>query len=460
MNNKIKKLPKNLLGDFRKEQTELIKSRLRLAALLLVICNLVGDIIGMLALQEKATYQMQLTWTWSLLLCLATYFLAGKIRTFRTAQASALLFIVLSLATMTRDSIAYHTPPFDAALGFVFMLFAFSFIFPWSTLKSLLVSLLHFIAFDILLINVPSYIYKGSMISTGVVDYVNGFIALFLSAIVCFAVIKRERERDLENYILFKDVEEKNDQMEKELKLATKVHSKLIPHSTSTNLADIAVTYLPMHYIGGDYAKFHFIDKHKLLFIICDVTGHGVSAALTVNALNTEFERLSKEMKLPSNMFPGEILKSVNMFMLNNFSELNMYMTAFCGLLDFHHLSRKFTYSSYGHPPQYIYHSANPRLEKLAAQTSFLGLPLDDKETYNNEVPFGKNDSILLFTDGVLEARDENGEEYGSDRVEAYISKNRGLDVDVFNNNLLSQVKDFAHNDLRDDLFILNIKTK
>ena len=460
MNNKTKKLPENLLGDFLKEQTTLIKSRLRLAALLLVICNLAGDIIGMLALQEKVTYQMQLTWTWSFLICLATYFLAGKIRTFKAAQISALFFIVLVLVTMTRDSIAYQIPPFDSAMGFIFMLFAFSFVFPWSVLKSLLVSLLHFIAFGTLLACIPQYVYNGAVIKTGVIDYINGFIMLFLSAVVSLVVIKRERERDLENYILLKDVEEKNDQMEKELKLATKVHSKLIPHSTSTNLADIAVTYVPMHYIGGDYAKFHVYDKHKLLFIICDVTGHGVSAALTVNALNTEFERLAKEMKLPSDILPGEILKAVNTFMLNNFSELNMYMTAFCGLLDFHHLSRKFTYSSYGHPPQYIYHSANPKLEKLAAQTSFLGLPLDDQKTYNNEVPFGKNDSILLFTDGLIEARDLKGDEYGADRVEAYISKNRGLGVDIFNENLLNEANAFAHNDLKDDLFILNIKTK
>lgn len=455
MNNKIKRVPEKLLGDYLKQQTILIISRLKLAALLLVACNLVGDVIGMLALQETVTHQMKLTWTLSILICLATYLLVRRIRTFKAAQTGAILFMILVLVIMTKDSIAYRIAPFDGAMGFIFMFFAFSFVFPWSANKIIAVSLSHFAAYIVLLIYVPQYIFKGIVVNIGLTDYLNGFIMLFLSSIVGFVVIKHERERDLENFILLKDVEEKNNQMERELRLATRVHSKLIPHSTSTHLADIAVTYTPMHYIGGDYAKFYLLDKNKLMFIICDVTGHGVSAALMVNALNTEFERLSKEIKVP-----GELLKAINRFMVNNFSELNMYMTAFCGLLDFYHLSRKFTYSSYGHPPQYIYHTANPKLEKLSPQTSFLGLPLDDRNTYNNEVPFNKNDSILLFTDGVLEARDPGGNEFGAERVEAYIKKNHGLGVDIFNENLLSDIKSFAHNDLKDDLFILNIKTK
>jgi len=455
MKNKNLKLPRKLLGDFLAQETLLIKSRLKLAALLLLLCNFLGDLIGIIVLQEEVSTQMELTWALSFVISITTYLVALKVHSCKAARLSAGLFIVMVLAIMTRDSIAYSVAPFDVAMGFIFMFFAFSLIFPWSANKVVGIALIHFAAYAIFLIKVPEYIYKGAIITTEIADYLSGLIMLFLSLVVCYAVIRRERNRDVENFILLKEVEEKNNQMEKELRLATRVHSKLIPHSTITQLADIAVTYTPMHYIGGDYAKFYFINKDKLMFLICDVTGHGVSAALMVNAINTEFERLSKEI-----IIPGELLKAINRFMLNNFSELNMYMTAFCGLLDFHPLSRRFTYSSYGHPPQYIYHSSNPKLEKLSPQTSLLGLPFDDRKTYNDEVPFKKDDSILLFTDGALEARDPEGNEFGAERIEAYISKNRGLGVDIFNENLLNEVKAFAHNDLKDDLFILNIKTK
>ncbi len=243
--------------------------------------------------------------------------------------------------------------------------------------------------------------------------------------------------------------------MQKELELATRVHSRLIPHSASTRLADIAVTYVPMYYMGGDYARFHFVDKNKLIFIICDVTGHGVSAALLVNAFNTEFERLAKDGKPP-----GALLKEMDRFIVRDFAEINMYLTAFCGLLDYSHFSRKFIYSSYGHPPQYIYRTAHSAIEKISAQTSFLGLPIEDANIYQNEMHFSKKDQILLFTDGVTEAKDIKGEEYGGERLESFIRKNNSLKAELFNQALLNELNLFARNKLRDDLFILNIKTK
>ncbi len=453
--NKIVKLPEKFSADFSKIQTRLIKSRLKLAAFLLVLCNFLGDGIGIIALQEKVVYQMKLTWTISIIICIATYLVVPFIRSFKAANASAFAFTSLVLFMMTKDGIGYATAPFDAAMGFIFLFFAFSLVFPWSANNIIAIALLHFGAYTALLLEVPQYVYKGQILNTETADYLNGFIMLILSAVVCYAVIRRERNRDIENFILLKDVEEKNSQMEKELKLATRVHSRLIPHSNSTPFADIAVTYTPMHYLGGDYAKFYFIDKTKLVFIICDVTGHGVSAALMVNALNTEFERLSRKVKTP-----GEILKEVNQFMVKNFSELYIYTTAFCGLLDFHYLSRKFSYSSYGHPPQYIYHSARPDIERLPAQASLMGLPFEDAKLHESEVPFNKNDSILLFTDGIIEARDKKGEEFGDKRLMDFIEKNRHLGVDVFNDNLSSELKLFSGNKIKDDIFILNIKTK
>ena len=74
-------------------------------------------------------------------------------------------------------------------------------------------------------------------------------------------------------------------QMDDELKMATPVHARLVPKSLTTESADIAFTYLPVYYLGGDYANFQITDGKNLIFFICDVTGHGVSAALLVNAI-------------------------------------------------------------------------------------------------------------------------------------------------------------------------------
>ena len=189
--------------------------------------------------------------------------------------------------------------------------------------------------------------------------------------------------------------------------------------------------------------------------MICDVTGHGVSAALLVNVINTEFERLAKEGKSP-----GDLLKELDRFIVNDFAGANMYLTAFCGVLDYSRFSRKFTYSSYGHPPQYIYCATNSKINKISAQTSFLGLPIEDDNIYQEEIPFNKGDQILLFTDGVTEARDTDGNEYGDKKLEDFIKENNDLQVESFNKKLLSRLNFFTQNNLRDDVFILSIKTK
>jgi len=272
---------------------------------------------------------------------------------------------------------------------------------------------------------------------------------------VCYIVTSRERKRELENFIILKEVEKKNEQMHKELELATHVHNRLVPHSVSTDRADIAVTYRPMYYIGGDYAKFHFIDKDRLLFIICDVTGHGVSAALLVNAFNSEFERLVRTGKEP-----GTLLKELDRFIVEEFAETNMYLTAFCGLLDYG--NKKFRYSSYGHPPQYIYRASDSDIKRVAAQTSMLGLPIEDEEIYQNEIPFYKGDQLLLFTDGVVEAKSRAGAEYGNERLEAFIRKNQFTQAELFNEELLAELGTFSGTDegFKDDILVLNIRVK
>lgn len=451
----MKRMPKIYLDEFLKQQAMLIKSRLQLAALLFIFCILAGDIIDIFTLNAKIDPHMKITWMFVIGVSAVTLILSQKIFTFNMAKVFAALFMIMALVVMARDSIAYRLPPFEGAMIFIFMFFGFSLIFPWSAIEIVGVSFFHFMAYGIFVSNVSEFSYKNAMVARDLTDYLGGLVIMFLASVVCFIVIKRERQRDAENFVLLKEIEDKNKQMQNELELATRVHSRLIPRSISTYLADIAVTYVPMYYMGGDYAKFYFTDKNKLIFIICDVTGHGVSAALLVNALNSEFERLVKEKKSP-----GTLLKELDKFIKNDFAGISMYLTAFCGLLDYSHFSRKFTYSSYGHPPQYIYRTAKSEVEKISAQTSFLGLPIEDENIYENEIPFNKKDQILLFTDGVIEAKDSEGKDYGSKKLESFIRKNNNLQTGSFNQELLNELNSFTRNNLKDDIFILNIKTK
>jgi serine phosphatase RsbU (regulator of sigma subunit) len=448
-------IPKRYLNEFLKDKTAVINNRTQLAAVLFIFTFITGSLVSSLILNEGFTLELILSWIFTVLVSVVMFIVASKVTRVSTAKLSAVVFMVSCLTVLTWFYISVNEAPFNVGMAYIFAFIGFSLMFPWFPKEVMGVLALHSGTFFIYLINTRTFMFRGNAFPVEISDYLQVYIIMFLSSALCWIVSKRERERDIENFVLLKEVEEKNSQMRQELELATRVHSRLVPHSTNTSIADIAVTYVPMYYISGDYAKFQHIGKNKLIFLICDVTGHGVSAALLVNALNAEFESLIKDYT-----DPGELLKKMDRFILADFGEINMYSTAFCGLLEYGPIAAKLTYSSYGHLPQYIYRAANSSIDRITAQTSFLGLPLEDDTIYKNEIPFDKGDQIVLFTDGVVEAKDANGADFGDERIETFIRENNKMEAGQFNQTLLKELNSFAGNNFKDDVFILNIKTK
>ena len=189
------------------------------------------------------------------------------------------------------------------------------------------------------------------------------------------------------------------------------------------------------------------------MFIICDVTGHGVSAALLVNRLHIEFERLVKKDREP-----GELLKELNDFIIKEFEVSNMYLSAFCGLADLHEM--KLVYSNNGHPNQYMYKTNESRLISMPAQKSLLGLATEKDKMLQDEVPLDHGDRIVLFTDGLTEIKSRNGEEYAKEKLENLILDNTSLNAKSFNCQLLREIKSFKWGAFKDDVFLMNILIK
>ncbi len=451
----MKKIPEIYIEEYTWKQVEFVKNRTRLAAILFVLTFFAGSIAGTFVLHSKITPEVWVIWGGSLVTCAIALTLNTKTHSIGGARASAAAIMTLIVGEMLWYQMATATAPFDVSLLFVLMFFGFSLIFLWSSGGLVGVLLLHMAAYIIFLTKTPVYVYKDTVVETEVADYVSGIITMCTAFWVCYIVSKRAREREIENFVLLKENESKNKEMRKELEMATVVHNRLVPKSINADLADIAVTYLPMYYIGGDYTKFHFIDKDRLIFIICDVTGHGVPAALLVNAFHSEFERIAAEGKEP-----GVLLKEAESVIAEDFDGISMYLTAFCGLLDYK--EKKFMYSNYGHPPQYMYHVADSSLKSAPSQTTFLGLNAKDDKIYQSEMPFDDGDRIFLYTDGVTEAKDETGEEFGYERLKAFIRANHDMPVELFNKKLTAELNSFTTTvgKFEDDVLMLSIQVK
>jgi serine phosphatase RsbU (regulator of sigma subunit) len=289
--------------------------------------------------------------------------------------------------------------------------------------------------------------------------YINNEIFIINTVVLAVAIIigiiakKTENILRKKNFLSKAEVEEKNAMMMKELEIAKKIQKSIIPHSSQTELADIAVTYQPMFYMGGDYAKFSFVDKDKLIFIMADITGHGVSSALLVNRIHTEVERILRDCPLP-----GELLKSLGKFIDQDFGKMGFYLTAFCGMLDFS--KNKLIYSNHGHPPQILLQSKDNKIVLMDSQTFLIGIGMSDNGVYDTEVAFNKGDRLVLFTDGITEARDKTGNLYGYENLKSFAKGNMHIDVTEFNRQLIEEVNLFQSNNQTDDIFLISIQTK
>jgi phosphoserine phosphatase RsbU/P len=248
-------------------------------------------------------------------------------------------------------------------------------------------------------------------------------------------------------------VESQNEQIEKDLGLARRVHKTLVPDSVHHEKVDIWVSYIPMSYVSGDYAKIRFLDANRLLVFISDVTGHGVAAALLVNRVHAEFERLIQDRPEPFHL-----LSKLNEFIARDFEGTSMYLSAFCGLLDF--TKGEFIYSNFGHPSQILYQVRHSAVKCLSSQNTLLGVAQEGLLQQQGIIPFEPGDRILLFTDGVIEAENDKGDSFGDQRLHDFMVRHDHVKDVAFNEKLVSELSSFRKGGFMDDIYILNILTK
>lgn len=372
---------------------------------------------------------------------------AGGRRLSLARQKGRAFFFSFFLILVALLTAAAH-PEVIKYLGGTLVLLAFFagvLLLPWSALEVIAIGLFTIANF--------TWIYR--LAETYVSDAVFALNTALLSVAVFVAAVVKRNEEMLrrKEFSEHRELGERSARMAREMELANKIHKSLIPHSVKHELADIAVTYVPMMYMGGDYANFRFVGKDKLVFIVADVTGHGVSSALLVNRMDTEIERL-----LGEKTDPGEILKALDDFIEDDFGKMGYYLSAFAGLVDFS--KKEVVYSNYGHPPQVLLRQRTGETAHLRSQTFLMGVDPGAGGLYTASLTVEKGDRLILFTDGILDAKSPSGEFYGSERLEAFVAANRSASVLDFNEKLLADVRAFQPGEQNDDIFLMTILVK
>ncbi|HRW81545.1 MAG TPA: SpoIIE family protein phosphatase, partial [Desulfomonilia bacterium] len=204
-------------------------------------------------------------------------------------------------------------------------------------------------------------------------------------------------------------IRSQNQRMIGELEMAARLQKSLLP-DTFENLNGVSFTcrYIPSIHIGGDLYDVVDLGGGQSGFIIADVSGHGVAAALISSMFKMSFHALAATVASPT----------ILMHMLNR--ELKPvldedYITAFFVMTD--RCSKSITYSNAGHPTPLLFKRATGEIRELDTDGFFLGSFDDGCYEEKAETGIERGDALLLYTDCIIETENGAGEPYGKKRL-------------------------------------------
>ncbi|MFK7849573.1 MAG: SpoIIE family protein phosphatase [Akkermansiaceae bacterium] len=260
---------------------------------------------------------------------------------------------------------------------------------------------------------------------------------------------------------LANELQKKNIEYEEEVKLAREIQQALSVSnfSPASNEAGIELgfgsRYLPISGLAGDFYDIIHLENNRYGLFICDVMGHGVRAALVVSMLRGLLATQSSEKREPS-----EFLQKLNDGLSSILKRANvtMFATAFYGVLDLD--GDTMTYSCAGHPGPVISSKngstqlCNNRSERGPA----LGL-IAGAQYPKGGLELSKIERILLFTDGVLEAENEHGEQFMETRLLKIVEKEKTEDIDGWLDGIINTVLEFSDDHhFDDDVCLLGVQ--
>jgi len=213
---------------------------------------------------------------------------------------------------------------------------------------------------------------------------------------------------------------------------------------------EIFASMEPAKEVGGDLYDFFLLDDNRVGFVIGDVSGKGVPAAIFM-AVSRTLIRATALKGIP----PDECLTYVNN-LLSNESVASMFVTVFYGVLDYR--KGELTYANGGHNPPYIV-SSEGKVTPLEL-TGGLALGVAEGIIFNSKkIQLDKGDTIFTFTDGVTEAMNNDFDLYAEERLEKLLSDKFDLNVTELVNHTFESVHLYAEGAIQsDDITVLAIK--
>ncbi|MHC4958999.1 MAG: PP2C family protein-serine/threonine phosphatase [Planctomycetota bacterium] len=244
--------------------------------------------------------------------------------------------------------------------------------------------------------------------------------------------------RATHNLVLSRELAKVNAELDKELESVAAIQTSLLPPELPAIPGlDLAVHYQPSRHAGGDYYDFFALPDGKWGLLVADVSGHGVPAAVLMaitHAIAHMFREPPEE--------PARLLDFLASQLHARYTSLNgAFVTAFYGVYD--PGARTLRFASAGHPPPRLKHCDDGTLSEVKCGSGPpLGV-LPDYRYEGGEIALRPYDQLVIYTDGIPEARDPAGGMFGLERLDRVID-NCGVNAHALIEEVIVALRGFA----------------
>jgi len=257
----------------------------------------------------------------------------------------------------------------------------------------------------------------------GAVDYIHKpFSPSVVKARVHTHLVLREASEQLAQQLI---------SINQELQVAREIQLSILPQETpKIRGLEIAARYIPMSSVAGDFYDFIIVDERHVGILVADVSGHGLPAALIASmlqvALTAQFVHASE---------PGRVLSGLNQALCGKFR--THFVTAAYLFVDME--KNSISYAGAAHPPLLLWRMS--KWSAIEVEENGLLLGHFPGESYSVvQLPVEPGDRVILYTDGIMEAKNSSSEMFGIDRFKRFLETNHALGTNEFIDALIDEL--------------------
>ncbi len=207
---------------------------------------------------------------------------------------------------------------------------------------------------------------------------------------------------------------EANERLHQQLEIARQIQYRLLPLDAPViDGLDVAGRLITAERVGGDYYDIFSANKKRPSFVVADVSGHSIGAALTMAAF-----RSAIRAQMDAEYAPEMLAQRINGILYEDLYQAEQFISMV--YLQYVHSRQLIQYTTAGHPAPIVWRGADGRFDETMTDDPLLGI--EPRAVFHqHQMMLSKGDVIFLYTDGVIESANVDGERFGRERLQACI---------------------------------------